>query len=273
MLEEQLRMSTMPSNIFFAVLLQYYAKFSNFASFCYAALSKIMSFPLGDEDSDSGYQEEVSDSRDGDDDSDATEDDNNQLVPAFDDPGLLYQYISPISNIHRPRVALGIIFSSSKYSKSGIEAFTITFQVGNLTPRILALSNVEPVKPVCSSATKGPILRFIEQSVRGVIAQYRLEVFGPDEGTVLFQRSATAGNNWMHFNTLQPLHCSEHTAWINNPKEPDLWCGDLQQKLVEGMSYRIDMMPAGSLWGRRIMTETIDCEFLNRDLPSFEVVE
>lgn len=81
-----------------------------------------------------------------DDDGQTSENARDTLVPAFDDPGSLYQNLSPISNTHLPRIAVGIIVSSNRFSKSGAEPFTIALQLANITPHVLALSNVEPVK-------------------------------------------------------------------------------------------------------------------------------
>ncbi|KAK5051545.1 hypothetical protein LTR84_003197 [Exophiala bonariae] len=260
----------MSANTFRTALLDCFARVSRLGLIYHAALTTEKPHLAGNNDLESDPE-----GVDADDNGDLhpVENSKSELVTAFDDPASLYQYISPVSHTRHPRVALGIIVSSNKYSKSGVEPFTINFQVGNLTPHILTLSNIEPVRPMGSSVTNGPIVRLVEQSIRGVIAQYRLEIFGPDTTTQLLPRPATLGNNSERFKTLQPLHCSEHAAWINSPNYADLWCKDLKLKLMVGMHYTIDIMPAGSLWGRRIMDEMIECEFLNRRLPSFEVVE
>lgn len=197
------------------------------------------------------------------------------VVPAFDDPGSLYQNLSPISHAHLPRVAIGIVLSSNKLSKSGMEPFTINFQLANVTSHILALSNLEPVKSVPSSVTNGPIIRITEQSIRGAIAQYRLEVCSLEELATLVLAFESAYQSWKGFSRLQPLRCSGCSAWINNTTNGrrDTWCEDLKNKLIVGLSYRVDVITDDRLLGSGLINGNIRIESLNRDTPSFEVVD
>jgi hypothetical protein len=197
------------------------------------------------------------------------------LVPAFDDPRSLYRNLSPISNTHLPRIAVGIILPSNRFSKSGVEPFTIDLQLANVTPHVLALSNVEPVKSLLASATNGPIIRITEQSIRGVIAQYRLEVCQLEELARLVLSSEAVYQNWKGFKSVRPLHCSEYSAWVNNltTDQRDGWCEDLRNKLIVGLNYEVEILINDWLLGNGLDNESIRIESLNRDIPGFEVID
>ena len=208
-----------------------------------------------------------------------SERDSEQMaMPASNDPGSLYQNLSPVSSKRRPRVALGITISSDKLSKSGKDPFTITLQLANITSHSLVLPNLHPVTPILSSFTNGPIIRITEDSIRGAIAQYRLEVCTIKELTRLLLASKRVYQNFKDPSYLEPLYCSEYSAWINNATtdQQDAWCEDLKKKLIVGLKYKVDVVV--DTWfdrwliGIPLINGDVRVEALNRYSPILEVV-